>query len=507
MVFVEYESEIEEERGRVTALLEKLRIEAEVGVFWLASGKLAIYDTIIQGHSDDASASAEINHVLKNEPWWDDLQRRRGKTASTDGSQDPISLANVAEYPEHDETGNRRRHSLTLLNDILKNPTVSELSRLGLSMGIHTQMLPERMFEFCSDSEDDRGSDGDTDSETSQLGGYFNGMESVASDGDLDDLEPSRRPLLALHGRRKSHGDTITPPMALRGKLPDLSAAASYGTMSSSRTLTIAEDASQDPFTRPDSVRTKTEHPSGIVSARTRSPVSVPAAAREAKSEPHSARESTTNLQRPSLALITSSSMRFSSSLVPQTKITDPEGTGPTIMFADTELTSPAKPSTSRAQSANRIPSHPARDPEVFSVDRDAYTRAVSFAEPLHTAVEEEEPGREYGIDIPDLLAQQRAAQQPRDDNDSAASYATQDLPLSFNHLPSRAQHLILNELMRQNSHDTAVLFTTLPIPEEGTCRSEAASVRYLADVEVLTHDLPPTLMILSNNMTVTVSL
>lgn len=39
-VFVEYESDVDEERSRVTTLLRNLRIEAEVLVFWLASGNL-----------------------------------------------------------------------------------------------------------------------------------------------------------------------------------------------------------------------------------------------------------------------------------------------------------------------------------------------------------------------------------------------------------------------------------------------------------------------------------
>lgn len=116
----------------------------------------------------------------------------------------------------------------------------------------------------------------------------------------------------------------------------------------------------------------------------------------------------------------------------------------------------------------------------------------------------------------------------PKDDNDddsasrsSGSSYATQGLSLSFNDLPRRAQHLILNELMRQQSTgkgkndgkgdgtggSAGVLFTTLPIPDDGTCRSETASLQYLADVELLCQGLPPVLMILSNNMTVTVSL
>jgi potassium/chloride transporter 9 len=90
---------------------------------------------------------------------------------------------------------------------------------------------------------------------------------------------------------------------------------------------------------------------------------------------------------------------------------------------------------------------------------------------------------------------------------ETGSPYSTQGLALSFNDLPSRAQHLILNELMRQNSRDTAVIMSTLPIPAEGTSHDNAATVQYLSDVEVLCNELPPTLMVLSNNMTVTVSI
>lgn len=82
-----------------------------------------------------------------------------------------------------------------------------------------------------------------------------------------------------------------------------------------------------------------------------------------------------------------------------------------------------------------------------------------------------------------------------------------QNMPLSFNDLPCRAQHMILNELMRQHSHDTAVLFTTLPSPLEGTSQSEEDCVRYLSDLEVFCRELPPVLLVHSNSMTVTVNL
>lgn len=80
-------------------------------------------------------------------------------------------------------------------------------------------------------------------------------------------------------------------------------------------------------------------------------------------------------------------------------------------------------------------------------------------------------------------------------------------VPLSFNDLPSRAQHLILNDLMVQQSSDTAVVFTTLPTPVEGTSHSEEDSSSYLSDLEVLWQGLPPCLLLHSNSMTVTMNL
>ena len=60
---------------------------------------------------------------------------------------------------------------------------------------------------------------------------------------------------------------------------------------------------------------------------------------------------------------------------------------------------------------------------------------------------------------------------------------------------------------MRKKSKHTAVMFTTLPSPVEGTSKSEEASRVYLGDLEVLCKGCPPVLMVHSNSMTVTMSL
>jgi potassium/chloride transporter 9 len=60
---------------------------------------------------------------------------------------------------------------------------------------------------------------------------------------------------------------------------------------------------------------------------------------------------------------------------------------------------------------------------------------------------------------------------------------------------------------MVQQSGETAVIFTTLPSPVEGTSLREEDSMSYLDDLEVLWQRLPPCLLVHSNSMTVTMNL
>ncbi|KAE8324862.1 amino acid permease-domain-containing protein [Aspergillus sergii] len=144
------------------------------------------------------------------------------------------------------------------------------------------------------------------------------------------------------------------------------------------------------------------------------------------------------------------SSNRFSSSPIPEAKVNTDEGAGPSIMFA---------PSSPPPRASNRRESiYTRRSSSVGSGTASGYPRRAS-------------------------------------------------VPLSFNDLPSRAQHLILNELMAEHSSETAVIFTTLPSPMEGTAQGEAASESYLSDLEVLWQGLPPCLLVHSNSMTVTMNL
>ncbi|KUI71100.1 Vacuolar cation-chloride cotransporter 1 [Cytospora mali] len=524
LVFVEYEDEVDAERGRVKALLEKLRIDADVLVFWLADGSLATYETIISGHAPDPATENIVNDCLRDEEWWEELRTLRDRT-SMSASQELDSLANIVEstagrpgifnpHNEPEDYGEHRRHSITRLTELPKRPTVSALARLGVvNMGIHTANLLPNVFHSNSDSENGSSSETDSESYTDDGDADFNDDASMVSEGDY--LEPVRRPLLSSPGRRRSYNDSPIREPAVRGKTVQVDRIArsaessvprSYGTIRSISPNANDDEDVAEPSTRPQ------DTPATLSNAL----LGRPATPRRGLSRNTSNDRTSAELDvpkpiRPAFSRQTSHATRFSSQVLPHTEITDSvEGSGPVLGFAETETeTARGRPGLSRANSQARFSNR--RPPESKVTTEDDAGRAVSFAPEPENRPEIMSPSPAEGttdvsINIPDLLASYKLKSR-LGDNDSGWSDGSRGLPLSFNDLPSRAQYLILNELMRQNSSDTAVVLTTLPIPAEGTCRSEEASVAYLSDVEILCHDLPPVLLVLSNNMTVTVSL
>jgi potassium/chloride transporter 9 len=164
---------------------------------------------------------------------------------------------------------------------------------------------------------------------------------------------------------------------------------------------------------------------------------------------------------------------KFTSNPQPRTAVATEEAAGPSIMFVDS-------PGTVKNQ--DPITTAPIEPAQLSAAE------AVTPSSP-HTSA----------TGLPNSSPYTRSP--------ASGFPAQQAIPLSFNDLPCRAQHLILNELIRQQSEDTAVVFTTLPSPMEGTCDSETESVKYISDLEVLCQGLPPVLLVHSNSMTVTMNL
>lgn len=550
-VFVEYEEEIDSERARVHKLLEKLRIEADVLVFWLASGHLAVYKTIVSGQAVDPVTEVLVDECLKGEEWWDDLQALRGRTQSMSASQELDSLANFVEstagrpgifnpHNDAEDFGDRRRHSMARLAELPKKPTVSTLARLGVNMGIHTANLLPTVFDGSSGEHSSSSSESNSDaSDDDDEVGDFNDDASAASEGDLNYLEPVRRPLIAHSpGRRKSYNDAqlIREPTVRRNvqvekisRLPGAPTATtkSYGTISTELASTTAEDADAG---GPSSSAGYLYRPDLAAVSSALRDIDRPATPQRGMSRNASTDRLGSGIHTPkpirpsAISRHSSHAVRFSSQVIPQTEVTESEeGAGPVLGFAESDTPS-ARPGLSR--STSQVPFSSRLMPETSIAEDDDTGPTVSFAPEPETRDHTMPPtpgagATDVSIHIPDLLASYKFAASSgsssnnnyhnandndngdEDEDDSAASSSDGGgLPLSFNDLPSRAQYLILNELLRQHSSESAVLFTTLPIPAEGTCRNEEASVQYLSDIEVLCNDLPPVLLVLSNNMT-----
>ena len=597
LVFVEYENEVAEEVMRVKALLDKLRIEAVTRVFWLASGELHTYETIVNGRSGDVDSEAMVNDILRDEDWWEELRYLRGRRDSMTASQEMDSLAAILDAPMgRPSTPNpriddidlkKRRASMADLRDLRSKPSVSKLARLGVEVGIHTHHLGDDVFDDQIDRLDHLDSDGENSdidpSHELSDSDLENSSPDAASDEEEEEAtDPSRRPLLGSILRRRSFGDALRdhdspkrrrygPPSQRRELMSNTGEASSvsYGTLvaaappgqpspygsSSSRppegkaptgglesqdklppSSQSGGDKPPDPDKQsPASLQGVAEgvqgRPKQLPTERTRvrSPDRHPRLPRAVSDRPPTlvrgldgdtltdrrsqAGESSSSAHAPATLSRQSSAMRFTSKPLPETK-TDVEGhSGPTIMFADPAPPSAPlfteRPSLSRQSSTGRFSSRLAMEPRLPKMPGEVDNSRVSFSEPLHHSrrgTARSELSLDQRINIPGLLDSYRSETTP-DKNDDGSSYSTQSLSLSFNDLPSRAQHLILNELMRKNSADTAILFTTLPIPKDGTCLDENMTLKYLSDVEVLCNDLPPVLLILSNNMTVTVGL
>ncbi|PLB54500.1 putative cation chloride cotransporter [Aspergillus steynii IBT 23096] len=399
-VFVEYETDVDDERGRVEALLEKLRIEAEVMVFWLACGDVKAYRIIVNGDSSPETEDWQerVHTTMKDEEWWQDIQAARRTTTESPSEYTSVNpLERVTSWHGASSLDNHQKHPNQLVGGLRKFVQSTRRRRSissfrgfgGVSLGMQTHRLLDAFVDY------DKSESSTSDSDESEFEPYHSDEEgeNITKDfSDDDSVEPGSGPGSSHKSRKKmpkepSGGDDDRP------RIPSI----------------VAPGEDEDP----------------------------------AKSQTKPARPSVTR---------SPSSNRFSSAPIPEARVNTDENAGPSIMFA---------PSSSPPRGANRMES--------------IYTRRSSSG----------------------TSNQQAASGYPRQAS----------IPLSFNDLPSRAQHLILNELMAQHSSDTAVIFTTLPAPFEGTAQSEATSESYLSDLEVLWQGLPPCLLVHSNSMTVTMNL
>lgn len=432
-VFVEYEADVEEERARVTSLLENLRINAEVLVFWLACGSVKSYEMVVNGIDVDSDTEARVDKVLEDESWWQELRQVRGKVKSGDiSAADALSLADEVQWGSPGPRGSREASIVRMegLRRILARPrkrsSFGNLSNTGVSMSMRTSRLDDDMLSrHASHPSDSEYSDSSGESE------YENYQYGESDDDDEQEMEGISSPSASKKSSSKSKSKASSKK----------SSRASSKNDTSEPLIHFNED------------------------------ILTPGLSHHHPTFPHadSLASSTSPRTRPQTPNAPSPTPETSTAVDDTPSSPDPDPPAPTIQFIDqphpkrhqpsdptTTTTNPQQPPSSSIYHRPSPPQHP-----------NITTTTTTSGFPAHASI-----------------------------------------PLSFNTLPSRAQHLILNELMSQHSvDDTAVIFTTLPAPTEGTYRSESESLGYVSNLEVLYGGLGPVLLVHSNSLTVTTNL
>ncbi|QDS67442.1 hypothetical protein FKW77_000428 [Venturia effusa] len=452
-VFVEYESDVEEERGRVTSLLNNLRIQAEVLVFWLASGSLKTYEVVVNGKRGNSysQAMSDVNETLEDEEWWDDVQKLRGMKGKLSAVEELAEMENILDSTASWPTSSYQ-YGRQVESNVVKFEGLRKMMRKAKRRASNGTQFRVSMKASSSTFDHDlhMGHPAyDSASESASSSGENDSDDSAVSEADADDYKSDTEVPKSPIKRSKSVGDSLRP-LFLRDR---------SGKASSSRPAT--------PMTPP----------------------LLPLASKKDTVVPEVSLIDTTNKPQPLRRDVKTEA------LSPQIE--------------------PKRPSNLRQQSFPRFTSRPVPATKIATEENDLGGRSIMFSDGPSPPVKGDPRQSIYAV------SESRPTRQPFSDPSSASSSnptppsgtpasgfpALGAIPLTFNDLPCRAQHLILNELINQNSSETCTLMTTLPSPVLGTCESEVESVRYLSDLEVLCQGLPPVLLVHSNSMTVTMNL
>lgn len=526
-VFVEYESDVEEERGRVQGLLADLRIRAEVIVLWLACGSLKSYELIVNGKSPDEypTVSAELDRVLKHEQWWQDIQQLRGfKDGDLSSEALTAAAAKLFEIsPRRKSTASMGGQALRLqkfegirklLHRQQRRKSMSGLHRLGVSLGMTTHRMHHgmaQMHEGSASASEESGTSSSTSSDELSLAETASDDEAIdLSDDETDNRRQTEAATRSDDPHADEARDLVGDMKQSRPKRPR-------------RHSTGEEDIDESHPSHPPTHA----HPPGFGLRKTHTagsrknqplptpppgsstpPPTITISTSEPPSRPSSISTSTTTTSahtppptqsssRASLMRRTSGT-KFTSRPVPKTQIATVDGPGPSIMFAEPAPAPATEPLSSPAAraGASGLPSIYARP------------AASEGTVPTLASLSATLPASQSNRFLSPTAPQAPPPQQQQRLASGSPSATASALPLSFNDLPSRAQHMILNELMRAHAGSrTAVVFTTLPSPARGAGGDEEESVRYVEDLDLLCRGLPPVLLVHSNSVTVTMNL
>lgn len=463
VLFVEDREDMANERERLESLLEILRIQAVILVVCLKDFKT--YNTIINGSMEDFH---HVDTVLKTDEFWNQLKDLRA-------SQTRMSVPDVT------INGHRKSFSGAIggkISDLLGEGTLTgtsfskkyglgKLQRMGVSLTMTSNKFNNDVLDNVSDD------------------------DSVSCSGDVSDLESI--PSISNNNNNNHRSATLHEDFMNRFK------PATTSTTSVNPPL-FKEQYRPKLQTRPSD----TSYFSTTAAAYTTT-----------RSDLH---------QTPSALNINALKKKpvpnFSSEkLLRSRAIDDAIGDEPSIMLAhederDQDRCLDNSSTISSKHSINRNKN------SASSGVKFATKEESTYYPPANLSARKKKSSLDDSIDpltsdvvntssSPDDSA--ITAQKPSSIDQELVEDATliNINDLSFDDLPAKAQHLVLNNIMKtiSSSSETGVIFSTLPAPVIGTHYSEDDSQEYVENLEIWCEGLGAVLLINSQSMTVTTAL
>lgn len=515
IAFVETKGEEEDERLRLSELLEKLRIEAEVKVVCLNDGHLETYNIIVSGQrvkKEKQEVYDRISKALQNEQWWNNLvesrkiiseveanrsrKRNSSKSRSITFNDDFTKRLDLLAALNFGDTDNFSRSAGNNLNN--RRYTISNLHGKGMALSLNMRAQGGDFFynngesiessdESCSEKEVTTNETSSTNSSVLNVPGTVKPMKLKSQ------LQVSTQAHLQVPSQGKS--------LSGRPKVTQLPSKDTSGL----KMIYKSNQANRSTDTLPSRPLKVNLRPNFLAVKIPESRVQEDEAD-ENMSDGDNNDEST----RPSIVFVDESevndgegdaqiSEREKASTEKQRALT--RGVPPTS-------TDPIK-NIYRGKRGNAPPfdltsdlKEDLRAPSIISVDM-----LHEHLNSPHFLSESDDESLPSSIDF---FSKRKTERQSRN-KDQQVTFKKLQRELqdfSFNKLPPNGQHLILNELMRTHlSNDTAVIFSTLPAPDIGTHLDHEESFEYTNSLAIWLSDLPPVVLLNSQTVTVTTSL
>ncbi|KAJ1580181.1 hypothetical protein NDA11_000201 [Ustilago hordei] len=560
-VFVEHASEMQQERNRIRALLDNLRIPASLRVFCLADQSVTTYQTIVHGSN---IAAVEVDEALRGDPWWETLKElrrndeRRARQAAKRKSQ---ALSPAKAIPSGGGGGGGGGAAAAAAaaggqaGDAPRKQSKREQKLFGVSLpaehlAFHKQNIRLGLAHPRArrdDGEDGNGSS-DPDSEFEDELAMLSEDDDWLVDGPnrrglairrASTLEPSsylgktktyRSRAYSIGGSAGLPDDPVTAASRpLLGASPQTgsgSVATSYGTLSSSQRT--ATPANVRAASKGSLLGTSYASTDSSMTPRASVPYSEekPSPLRQGLVSASKGDEGDGEEEENAATLKASERQKLQAELKRDSEIT--RNTTPTRSKAaavglgmaasrSTDAVTP-RPKTKldkRQWSYASSSSSASSDRGSSGGEEDSKGRLTkctkgSTGKPWrHARSRSEETSTSSTTAGASPVAMRRMRPAPCTSRVGSKSYSTNLPVISFNELPNKAQYLILNELIRLNSNrtSTGVVLTALPAPEVGTSEDELKSLRYLEQLESLFAGGPPILGVHAKTLTMTMSL